>query len=304
VLNAAGLIAVKATLIFALALIFRIEPRAAGEAALLLAPGGEFGFALLTSAIGAGVLPGHHGADTMVVVSLSVFAIPWLGKLGAALAREKTPARDDARYAHLAPEGEIAQGRVVIIGYGRVGALIGDMLRRHDIPFVAVEDVVSIVARGRDEGVEIYWGDATRREFLMRCGVAQARALVVTVENPRATAEIVRLAHEERADMTIVARARDARHATELYELGASDAIPETIEASLQLAETVLVDIGVPMGYVIASIHEKRDEYRKALQPSGKEARERRAALQAKRKRELARRRISGRGEEQETGEE
>ena len=65
--------------------------------------------------------------------------------------------------------------------------------------------------------------------------------------------------------MTLVARARDADHARALYELGVTDAVPETIEASLQLSEAVLVDIGVPMGFVIASIHEKRDEYRKIL---------------------------------------
>ena len=294
VMNAAGLIVVKAALIFALAVLFRVQPRAAGEAALLLAPGGEFAFALLTSAMSVGVLPGHHGADAMLVITLSIFAIPGLGRLGAALAKKRKPAESDPELARFAPEREIAEGRVVIVGYGRVGALVGDMLKRHDIPFVAVEEVVSIVAAQRDQGVNIYWGNAARRDFLMRCGVAQARALVVTVENRRATAEIVRLAHQLRADMTIVARAKDARHATELYELGASDAIPETIEASLQLAEAVLVDIGVPMGFVIASIHEKRDEYRKVLLPSSEEARERRAVRQTKIKRELARRRLPG----------
>jgi CPA2 family monovalent cation:H+ antiporter-2 len=68
----------------------------------------------------------------------------------------------------------------------------------------------------------------------------------------------------------MVARARDARHARRLYELGATDAVPETIEASLQLSEAVLVDLGVPMGFVIASIHEKRDEIRKSLNLSGR----------------------------------
>ena len=63
----------------------------------------------------------------------------------------------------------------------------------------------------------------------------------------------------------LVARARDARHAQRLYELGATDAVPETVEASLQLSEALLVEIGVPMGLVIASIHERRDEYRKVL---------------------------------------
>ena len=294
--HAAGLILVKAALTFGLGLLFRLGPRAAGEAALLLAPGGEFAFVLLTAATLAGVLPGRHGADAMVVVTLSMFAVPLLARVGRDLGKEK-PVDEEALYAHLAPGAEAAAGKVVIVGYGRVGALVGDMLKRHDIPFIVLESVVEIVARARDAGVDIYWGNATRREFLLKSGVDHARALVVTVENAHAAEEIVRVAHEARADMAIVARARDARHATTLYELGASDAIPETIEASLQLAETVLVDIGVPMGYVIASIHDKRDEYRKTLQPAAPALRQRRAERQARKKSELARRRSKG-GEE------
>jgi monovalent cation:H+ antiporter-2, CPA2 family len=79
----------------------------------------------------------------------------------------------------------------------------------------------------------------------------------------------VRLARELRPEMTLVARARDAEHARTLYSLGVTDAVPETIEASLQLSEAVLVDLGVPMGLVIASIHEKRDEFRKILGEAG-----------------------------------
>jgi monovalent cation:H+ antiporter-2, CPA2 family len=72
-------------------------------------------------------------------------------------------------------------------------------------------------------------------------------------------------ARELRPDLTIVARARDAQQAKRLYELGASDAVPETIEASLQLSEALLVGIGIPTGSVIASIHQRRDEFRKEL---------------------------------------
>ncbi len=291
-LHAFGLIAVKAAVIFLLARLFQLAQPVAGVAAALLAPGGEFAFVLLTSATGAGVLPGGHGADAMIVVTLTMFAIPALGRLGLRFAPEKSTAALQAEYAHLAPEGDVANGRVVIAGYGRVGALVGDMLKRHEVPFVAIDDTVDNVAARRDEGVEIYWGSAARRELLLGCGVAQARALVVTVQNPVAAEEIVRVAHEARADMVIVARARDAQHATRLYEAGASDAIPETIEASMQLAETVLVDIGVPMGFVIASIHEKRDEYRELLKPKAEAARQRQVARAAIRSRLMARRRL------------
>jgi CPA2 family monovalent cation:H+ antiporter-2 len=77
--------------------------------------------------------------------------------------------------------------------------------------------------------------------------------------------------------MTLIARARDDRHAARLYGLGVTDAVPETTEASLQLAENTLVDVGVPMGLVLASIHEKRDVFRAVFQAAIPEERRGRA---------------------------
>jgi monovalent cation:H+ antiporter-2, CPA2 family len=75
-----------------------------------------------------------------------------------------------------------------------------------------------------------------------------------------------------RSDILIVSRARDAAHASHLYKLGATDAVPETIEASLQLSEAALIGLGKPTGPVIASIHEKRDEFRRRLQQAARAA--------------------------------
>ena len=118
---------------------------------------------------------------------------------------------------------------------------------------------------GRRAGETLFYGDAGRPDFLARCGLGEAPALVVTMDDPDGAEAIVSVARALRPDLTIVARARDARHAQRLYDLGATDAVPETVEASLQLSEALLVEIGVPMGLVIASIHERRDEFRKAL---------------------------------------
>jgi CPA2 family monovalent cation:H+ antiporter-2 len=96
----------------------------------------------------------------------------------------------------------------------------------------------------------------------------EATALIVTIDNQRAVDEIVRAAREMRPDLVIVARARDARHARHLYEIGVNDAVPETIEASLQLSEAALVGLGVPMGLVIASVHQRRDDFRAELKPA------------------------------------
>jgi CPA2 family monovalent cation:H+ antiporter-2 len=86
------------------------------------------------------------------------------------------------------------------------------------------------------------------------------------MDGPVRVDEVVKAARQERPDLLIVSRARDAQHAARLYEIGVTDAVPETIEASLLLSEAVLVDIGVPMGPVIASIHDKRDALRREVQ--------------------------------------
>jgi monovalent cation:H+ antiporter-2, CPA2 family len=285
-----GVIAVKAAIIFLLARTFRLGSRLAGEVALVLAPGGEFAFVMIGAAISGRVVPAPMGGEVMIIVTLSMFLLPLLGYFGAKLGPRQTP--DEAALAALAPEADIGAGRVIIVGYGRVGQLVGQMLTRHDIAFVAIDDDPKLVARERQAGAQagahVYWGNAGRPEFLQRCGIGQAAALVVTINSPRAAEEIVATARAAHPDLTIVARARDAHHATVLYGLGVTDAIPETIEASLQLSEAVLVDIGVPMGHVIASIHERRDEYRRLLQPVAEAPRRARRAIRLSTRRKEA----------------
>ncbi len=94
----------------------------------------------------------------------------------------------------------------------------------------------------------------------------EAKAVIVTVAAKDAIDEIVHQVRALRADIVIVSRARDADHARHLYEIGVTDAVPETIEASLQLSEAALIGLEQAIGPVIASIHEKRDEFRRELQ--------------------------------------
>jgi CPA2 family monovalent cation:H+ antiporter-2 len=263
---AVGLLAAKAALIFGLGLASRLGSKASAEAALILAAGGEFAFVILDNAMGAHVVPRDIGRMVLVSATLTMFLIPALAALGARLGRKSAQIKISEAPAggpdRVGPEPE---GQVLVVGYGRVGQLVCEMLSRHDLPWVTIEREARLVEQGRRHGSRIFYGDASRAELLERCGLATARALVVTMDAPDGVEAVVAAARGARPDLTIVARARDARHAARLYELGATDAVPETIEASLQLSEAVLVDIGVPMGLVIASIHERRDEYRKVL---------------------------------------
>jgi CPA2 family monovalent cation:H+ antiporter-2 len=140
------------------------------------------------------------------------------------------------------------------------------MLEEHKVPYIAIDTNPDEVAAARAEGKPVYYGDASNATMLKHCGLDTMRALVATMDSSEALERIVAAARRERADLLIVARARDALNAARLYKLGASDVAPETIEASLQLSETVLVDLGVPMGPVIASIHDKRAAFREEVQ--------------------------------------
>jgi CPA2 family monovalent cation:H+ antiporter-2 len=258
---AAGLTLANAAVVFILARLFRLRTRAAAETALLLAGAGEFAFVILGQAMDQRLVDRTTGRALLVAATLSMITIPLLAAIGARIGGRKISPADLPEALGDAP----AEPRVLIAGYGRVGRLVGEMLGRHGIGWVAVEQDARLVEAGRRAGETLFYGDAGRPDFLARCGLAEAPALVVTMDDPDGAEAIVAVARALRPDLTIVARARDARHAQRLYDLGATDAVPETVEASLQLSEALLVEIGVPMGLVIASIHERRDEFRKAL---------------------------------------
>jgi CPA2 family monovalent cation:H+ antiporter-2 len=159
--------------------------------------------------------------------------------------------------------------KAVIVGFGRIGHIVADMLAAHDRDYVAVDADADAVRDARGRGYPVLFGDVSRPGLVERLELGNAAALVLTMDQPQLSLRIVRLVRRRFPELTIVARARDVFHAAELYRLGVTDAVPEALESSLQLSEAVLVDLGVAMGPVIASIHEKRDELRKEIKESG-----------------------------------
>ena len=140
------------------------------------------------------------------------------------------------------------------------------MLERHRFPFIATDIDPAAVMHFRRRGRQVYYGDAASLAFLKSCGLMEAAAVIVTIHTQAAIDEIVEAIRSQRPELLIVSRARDAAHARHLYAIGVTDAVPETIEASLQLSEAALVGLGLPSGPVIASIHERREAVRHELQ--------------------------------------
>lgn len=263
-----GLIGLKIVILVPLARAFGQSWVVAARSALLLAPAGEFAFVMMGLATSAGVVSPAVGAFITTLTAFSMATVPWLDRIGDLIARRaQTQVAPDPELAVVPPSP--TGKRVIVVGYGRVGQLVCEMLDRHKIPFVAVDKDAREIAELRRKGHPVYFGDANNRAFLDMCGIKDASAMVLTLHTAGALDEIAMLAKEINPELTVIARARDADHAKKLYKLGVTDAVPETIEASLQLSEAVLFDLGVPAGLVIASVHERRDVFRKELQEAG-----------------------------------
>ncbi|HPU16641.1 MAG TPA: NAD-binding protein, partial [Polymorphobacter sp.] len=241
----------------------RLRGRSKGVAAhvaLLLAAPSETGLVVLAAAVAAGAIAGPLVELALLTVALGLAMAPLLGLAGSRI--EAWLAGAHAIEAPLPVE----PSRTILIGFGRVGQMVADMLDRHSRPWLAVENDPDAVVKQRALGRPVIYGDARRHELLERLDLDRAAAVVLTIHATDSLDALARAIRRDHPKLCLIARARDAEHAARLYRIGVTDAVPETIEASLQLAEAVLVDLGVPMGPVIASIHEKRAELRAEIE--------------------------------------
>jgi monovalent cation:H+ antiporter-2, CPA2 family len=258
------MILAKTVLLAPLCRLFGVPWAASVETSLLLAPGGEFAFIGIGLAAQVGLVAADVAAGVLAVVSLTMATLPFVAlfarRAGHAFAREVSA---NPLVTVLPPDDHAK--RVLVVGHGRVGQLVCDLLEKHEIAFIAADRDTKLVERWRALGRPLYYGDASNPLFLKRCGIDEALGVIVTLDTA-AVDDVVKAVRARRPDVMIVARAHDAQHARHLYTLKVTDTVPETIEASLQLAESALVGLGVPMGLVIASVHERREIVRRELQ--------------------------------------
>jgi CPA2 family monovalent cation:H+ antiporter-2 len=266
-----SLIAVKSLLIIGLARLFRLSWPVTVEMGLLLGPGGEFAFVGIGAAAALGLIDARLASFALAVTSVTMALTPLLSFAGRRFASRLRAA--GAPTSELTARPASGGGKhAIVVGYGRVGKMVCALLKEHGIAYVAADLDAHTVTHDRREGHDVFYGDAADPEFLKICGLAEASGVVITIHDHDLIDDVVEHVRAMRSDVLIVSRARDADHARHLYRLGATDAVPETVEASLQLSEAALVGLGVPTGPVIASIHEKRDEIRHALQEAAREA--------------------------------
>lgn len=265
-LAVAGVVLVKTVVTSVLLRISGARRGTAAETGVLMASPSETTLIVLAAASTAQLIQPETAAFWQIVTAIGLTITPILARLGHDVARRIELRESDDMGGETV---ESTDRRTVIIGFGRVGRLVADMLREQKKPFIAVDSDIDAVAAARRDSYPIVFGDIARPEMLDRLQLGHAEALVLTMDQPVLAARTAKRVRAWVPSLPIIVRARDTDHAAELYRLGVTDAVPETLESSLQLSESVLGHVGVPAGPVIASIHQKRDEIRNWLKEEG-----------------------------------
>ncbi len=240
-----GLFLIKGAIIYSLSRLFGRSRSVALEVGLLLGQGGEFAFLVVGMAFSLGLMPNDTAQFMLIVTGLTMIVTPPVAHAARSIARavETLEVRHGQRDVDLPTD---LAGHVIVVGYGRVGQMLGSILDTQELPHVGLDIDANLVAQFRAKGASIFYGDASRPDLLRKVGAKQAAALVVTMDSPHAAELVVAAARRHWPDLAIFARARDVAHAKCLIARGANQVIPETMEASLQLGEMVLIGAGIP----------------------------------------------------------
>jgi glutathione-regulated potassium-efflux system ancillary protein KefC/glutathione-regulated potassium-efflux system protein KefB len=205
-----------------------------------LAQGGEFAFVLFLTAAAQGILPEQLRDQLILIVTLSMLLGPLLILSGAWLEQRLGPKEPVRPFDTI----DVAQPRVLILGFGRVGQIIGRVLLTQKIPFTALEVSQAQVDFLRRFGSKIFYGDASRLELLRAAGVEHAQAVVLAIDEPEASARTAELMRKHFPHVRLLARARNRQHAYKLMDLGVHYLVRDTLHSSLELARHLLTELG------------------------------------------------------------
>ncbi|MFO1407158.1 MAG: monovalent cation:proton antiporter-2 (CPA2) family protein [Steroidobacteraceae bacterium] len=249
-----GFMGLKALGLGVVARFDRMGAASGWRLALLLAGGGEFAYVLFALAGRAGLVDAAVTARLTLAATLSMALAPVLLTAYDALARRRAPgpARE--------PDAiEAREGDVLIVGFGRFGQIVGRILRGRRIPFTALDASPSQIDFLRRFGNRVYYGDATRLDVLRAAGAAEARLLVLAIDDVEASLKAAAIVREQFPHLKVLARARSRQHAFQLMELGIEHVFRETLGTSLEVAERALEALGDTATRARATVRRFRD---------------------------------------------
>ncbi len=252
-----GLFVIKAGIITVLGRAFGFGWARAFETGITLGQGGEFAFVVVGLAVTMAVIPEPTAQFMLIVVTATMFLTPgmarlarWVGSRMTEIAAADTKSEPD----------ETAGGHVIIIGYGRTGQLLGDLVGRQMLPFVALDLDVERVSRCQADGLPVFHGDASREAILRSVGVKDAVAVVICTDDPSVPSRVLSVTSKLAPSVPVIVRAHDDAHSGELLAAGASRVVPEVLEAGLELGQITLEMAGIPAPVAHSLIESQRLE--------------------------------------------
>jgi len=234
---------------------------------LLLAVGGEFGFALLAIALDAHILTNQHAQIVFTSVLFSMIVAPFLIRYNHALARlfvwQPKLAADPETYPVDAETTKHLRDHTIICGYGRIGQSVAHFLEEEMIPYVALDLDSSRVKAAHIAGEPVYYADSSERDILEAVGLDAAKLIVISYDDVVSAKKILHHVRALRPDLPVMVRTRDETHVEELRQAGATEVVPEVLEAGLMIAAHALLLLNVPFPRVVRRMqHQRAGRYR------------------------------------------
>jgi CPA2 family monovalent cation:H+ antiporter-2 len=254
----------KGLIIAVLTRFFAADNTVSMRTGLVLAQGGEFGFALLTLALGSELLKLEESQAILAAIVISMVISPFLIKFNDKISRRffrDTSLKERYQEAHrFSIEVKEVENHVILCGYGRIGQNLGRFLRQQGIDYLALDVDPKIIKKAWEAGDKIYYGDATHAEILIAAGLYRARLVVVATGDAETAKIITEMARKKHADIPILVRTQDDTHMERLLSLGATNVVPETLEATMTVAQRVLEALDVPNEEVYQVIDKVRQD--------------------------------------------
>lgn len=244
-LSVVGLFIAKGSVMMLVLRLGKLPAGRAFEGGLLMGQGGEFAFIVTSYAVTSKLFSPELSHFVLLMVGLSMFATPLMARVGHTLGQvwerrhHHPPAPLDGA------ETDALQGHVIIVGFGRMGQLLAEILNAQGVRYVAIDIDMHRSTCKHPLGEPVYFGDVSRPELLHRVHASQSAAIVLTMDHADAALHATRAIRREFADIPLLARAHDEDHAFALREAGATRVMPETLEAGLQLSSSVLQVMGM-----------------------------------------------------------
>lgn len=236
-----GLLLVKAAVLYGIGKISRLEHSQNFTFSLALAQGGEFAFVLVAFAVRNQVFAQGIGDRLIAIVALSMVAAPFLFTINEFWIQPRFSSRLRQRAADQIDE---TGNPVIIAGVGRFGAVVGRLLNAQGIKTTVLDFDPEQVDLIRKIGIKVFYGDATRHEMLAAAGAAEAKLLVVAIDDVEGSLRLVELAQKHFPNLALLVRAKDREHAYRLIKIGVKDIFRETLESSLELGVKALRVLG------------------------------------------------------------